>query len=394
MKPRQRVSTWITVSLSISACGNAPLADQTFTVRDSAGVTIVENEGPVLADTAGWQLGPNRRLQIGSRDNPETSFGRIIAARSLSDGRVAVLDQQALQVRIFDQEGRLLASAGGAGDGPGEFQVPFYLDVLPGDTLLVYDVPARRATLFDAEGVFARALPQPTDGSGLLTYLARLDDRSWLMQGGTSPIYLDVGFGLVRGAGWITHLDPEGQPLGRILEFPSGEVFLPPTGGQLTLTMARRHFTGAGPGGIVMGFADHFGYEGYDFDGRLVRIVRRPGEPLPVTEQDREAEREWRRQSAAPFLRENAENLEFPETHPAYDDLRVDPSGHVWMQITRPDTAADFAVWSVFDSGGRWTTDVSILADLDIMEIGEDHILGLATDELDVQYVQWYELTR
>ena len=51
-------------------------------------------------------------------------------------------------------------------------------------------------------------------------------------------------------------------------------------------------------------------------------------------------------------------------------------------------------VWTVFNPEGRVLGFVETPAGLDIYEIGEDYILGLATDELGVEYMQVWALER
>ena len=52
------------------------------------------------------------------------------------------------------------------------------------------------------------------------------------------------------------------------------------------------------------------------------------------------------------------------------------------------------AVWTVFDSEGRIQGLVETPPGLDVFEIGEDYVLGLAEDELGVEHVQMWALGR
>jgi hypothetical protein len=51
-------------------------------------------------------------------------------------------------------------------------------------------------------------------------------------------------------------------------------------------------------------------------------------------------------------------------------------------------------VWDVFDPNGRWITTVTFPKDVQSHDIGEDYILGVWEDELDVEYVRMYALDR
>ena len=69
----------------------------------------------------------------------------------LPGGDVVVLDSQSREVRRFEPSGRLVAKAGGAGEGPGEFAYPEAIDLL-GDSLLLVLDGRGRLTTFDAGG--------------------------------------------------------------------------------------------------------------------------------------------------------------------------------------------------------------------------------------------------
>ncbi len=51
-------------------------------------------------------------------------------------------------------------------------------------------------------------------------------------------------------------------------------------------------------------------------------------------------------------------------------------------------------IWTVFDADGRVQGLVETPPDLEVFEIGEDHILGTTTDELGVERVQLWPLDR
>lgn len=59
--------------------------------------------------------------------DPDYLFGRVVDSRFLADGSIAVLDQQAQFLRVYDSNGVHLYSVGGPGEGPGELDVPVAL---------------------------------------------------------------------------------------------------------------------------------------------------------------------------------------------------------------------------------------------------------------------------
>src|SRR5690606_18561286 len=162
----ERHTTMILSALAataLAACGGAPSsAEWAGTVRDSAGITIVEN--PVVGlwrPGEAWSVVEELRIGVAEGD-PEYQFGNITGIDADSDGRIYVLDQQAQQVRIFDAQGTLLRTVGRGGSGPGEFSpAAGPLFVVRGDTVLVADVMLQRMNRFLAGGDEAGSFPLP-----------------------------------------------------------------------------------------------------------------------------------------------------------------------------------------------------------------------------------------
>ncbi len=140
---------------------------------------------------------------------------------------------------------------------------------------------------------------------------------------------------------------------------------------------------------------------------RLERIVRRPPlDDLIVSEELKDAHREQVRQRyrdmierGLPMSMDGAErelaDLTFPPALPAHGNaLRAEVGGgHLWLQEYRRDPAQPHR-WSVFDPDGAWLGVVETPAGFSLTEFGPDYVLGIGTDELDVQYVELYRLLK
>ena len=88
-------------------------------------------------------------------------------------------------------------------------------------------------------------------------------------------------------------------------------------------------------------------------------------------------------------------NLPFvPEAHLAFDHHHSETirnRGDAENHIIDGDAPSE---WVVFDGSGRMLGSVTTPAGLEVTEIGEDFVLGIWRDELDVQHVQLYELMK
>jgi hypothetical protein len=139
--------------LGIACAEGGSGGDFAGTVSDSAGVQIVENTTDGLwPDEGGWTT--EQLLQIGeAAGDPDYQFGQIVAVGALSDGRLAVLDQQAQRIQVYGADGTWRASIGGPGNGPGEFSPQAAaMFVGRGDTIVVPDMGNQRIALIPPEG--------------------------------------------------------------------------------------------------------------------------------------------------------------------------------------------------------------------------------------------------
>lgn len=77
---------------------------------------------------------------VGEDEAPAAEiFGRIVDVAVIGEGRVAVLDQMASRVELFDLEGRSIGGFGGSGEGPGELDFPIALLVPDSTEIQVLD---------------------------------------------------------------------------------------------------------------------------------------------------------------------------------------------------------------------------------------------------------------
>ena len=114
-------STIATLLLTVATSGTQgpPLS---AAVRDSAGVRIVENTAPRWQKGEGWHLSSKPVLDLGGQEGPEYALFGVVSAFRLEDGRVAIANTGANDIRIFDEHGRHLLTVGGTGSGRGEFK--------------------------------------------------------------------------------------------------------------------------------------------------------------------------------------------------------------------------------------------------------------------------------
>lgn len=145
----------------LASCAGAKRSDTGWTTSVDTlpnGALHVVNTPPSDGGTPQWTLEEELRIGSETADSPDL-FGRLAGLEVLADGRIAVLEAQTQQVRIFGPDGTHLATFGGEGEGPGEFKHPLGMMRDAQDRLWVADVSNARMSIMDATAGFQRSFP-------------------------------------------------------------------------------------------------------------------------------------------------------------------------------------------------------------------------------------------
>jgi hypothetical protein len=126
------------------------------TIEEVNGVTVVKNPKEPIYEKDVLVL--EEELSIGETDGkPEYMFSNIRSIAVDEEERIYVLDWKEAHVKVFDSNGKYLKTIGKKGQGPGEFQSPFFLMITRQNELVVEDI-ARGLSFFSLEGKFVRNL--------------------------------------------------------------------------------------------------------------------------------------------------------------------------------------------------------------------------------------------
>lgn len=380
-------------------CGERSGLSGEVVTRDSAGVRIVEVGDPSAIDLPLWKVSALPIVTIGS-DDPRAGhdlFG-VRGARILEDGRVVIANGGTQELRFFAEDGVHLANAGGKGEGPGEFTGLFWLDALPGDTLLAYDIAQRRLSTFSSTASFltsVRVTPLP-DGSFP-------EPRGMFADG---HLVFVPGFNRVFGQGerrdTVTFLlyDRLGQAQDTLAVLPGREeYFYRASGGAMRseIPFGRDVFVSVGPDAMAIGTNDQYEVSLLDQTGH-VKVMIRATPPLRTVTEDEI--RNWQDQrlarvpeQARALVVQLYEEIPAGSTHPAFSDIQVDDAGYTWIGRSEGNEESP-SIWEVYSPSGTPTARVSTPLHLDILEIGQGYILGRTRDELDREVVHVYRLSR
>ena len=331
----------------------------------------------IWREDLGWRLEEelkigSRELRIGGRDDAvQEVFGDIADFDVDRLGRIYVLERQAQEVRVFDQDGSWIRNIGGPGGGPGEFR---------GVTGIAFDRVGRlwvlnqgniRYSLFDTTGALVKELPRRTGGA--------------------------------RVAGWYGVFDRWGALY--------DVIFFPSTTGRLTFAYALYDTTtglfvdtipGVGfagraplfwgvqlgtPYGWWLGPATEYKLYETTFAGDTLRIIERRYDPIELlrSEADSSAQLEklLRRRTRGPGP------PPAPDYVPVYFDFMEDEDRYLLVVLTSRSGATDTYV-DVFDPNGRYLG--ATIAPYPIERdppplVRHNRMYFVTKDEMDVPYV-------
>ncbi len=426
------------LALSASCQDDQAAAGDTFVVRDSAGIEIVESATPAW-EGDGWRVSGTPSLVIGQMQGDERYlFGEVAGAIMLRDGRIAVLDRQSALIRVYSPDGGHIEDWGGQGQGPGEFTSTHTLFPYRGDSILVSEFVASRLVIFDDRGRFGRSLVPEMRMSFAIEWRGRMQEgdrsvipaesccRLWgaLRTGAFLLSYPQMipneGSGTKRASVTAAVMPGSGGAAESVGVFAGVTYQLGLQGSRSRWQFQPWFNMVPGPDGYFATEGDAYSIDAYDHSGRLRRIIRLAREPRPVTDDVKAAhEAELRARIMAPGALIEADSPEellgmllagpYPSHLPTFFQLLVDPEGNVWAGQRRYGTGdagvddgtvdddsqpSDMNEFFVFGADGRHLGVVELTADLRVFQIGADFILGTVTDDLGVSYVHRYRIEK
>ena len=394
--------------LVLAGCAAEPPAVMVVS-RDSVGIEIVENTAVRSSGLDQWQFSAEPVLEIGTVEgDPNQEFNGVIGAVRLSDGRILVGDRGSRELRFFDEEGNHRLTVGGPGEGPGEFGRLAAIDVLPGDTVVASDWPVGTLTWFDPlggyvdktrlgpfwPGLIGRTM---ADGSLLVDDYERGsygNELEWWAATGQESHFRPTGV-VVRVTRDGSSVDTLGEIVGeewyKIGKLRQGlTIHAAPFARTTQVAWNRDRF--------FVGETGRPEVEVYRLDGALVQIVRWEAEPTPVTGDDHDVFRDevlngLTRPNRRPDYERWLAAVPYPESKPFFRELAADPSGHLWVQPWERGSE-DRNRWLVFAPSGRLTAEVEVPAAHTILDLGTDYAVTVWKDDLDLEYVRIYHVSR
>jgi hypothetical protein len=334
-----------------------------------------------------WTVSPEPLFVAGGDADDEPLF-QINGAVRLDNGYL-IVNASAGEVRLYGDDGRVIRTIGVEGSGPGEFLTPRLAGRTGGDSVVVADDMNRRvAIICDGERVCDEwTLPAAGNPIGIVGNHVLLGevvpdmstdrvsyDRHRFFKAERRGTALDTLFELDSAPRIARRID------GRLISTPV--PFSRP--GSMTLV----------PEGIAVTNGQDASILIVDTTGAAADI-QLPIEVIDVSREQFDAEIDRRlgtmdgarREAFAEFYAD----MPRPEHRTPIQRILADRLGLIWVELEGTGAVQE---WLVVDASGQVLARASTPADLLVTEIGEDYIVGLWRDEMEVEFVHAYRLDR
>ena len=361
-----------------------------------------------------WSLSEEPTVVIGGTDEREAYLlHRIFGATRLGDGRIVVANGSSLELKYYDPEGRHLFDAGGQGEGPGEFRTFGGFTRLPGDSVLVESW--LKLTRFGPDGRHVSTSDYELPPRGRCT---SLEGGQHLLPDGSMLLVISVTVGRghdydclepsePRPPATIARFDPATGLLDTIAVLPDAEIVY---GIESQYAYAKNLVHGIARDRVYLGDTGSDTILAMSFRGDTLAILPVPFEPVPVPADAREKAFEDREWTGGGQTMTERTTFIYPENYPSYARLVAAPADRVWVMsypslkdpvmrwvLVNPQYSlrlAEGALWRVVNGDGLTVAELQTPPGFFLLEVGDDHVLGLHKDELERESVQVYRVIR
>ncbi len=301
-----------------------------------------------------WRIG-------GDEDEEEEIIGFVTDAFVDDQDNSYLLDATMNVIRVYGSDGTFLREIGGAGDGPGEFNIASQFMLMPNQYIgVVQMMPAKIVTL-DREGIPGGHFSLGNGGGGMrMVRRAAASDHSVVI-GMVSPSFQD---GSVVTTHSLAIVDPDGEVKHTIIEAKEEQH-----GGNISIGGSGNEFTNqwsVGRDGSVYVTQHNHDYkiEVFNAEGTAERVICREYDTLKRLAADIAADEEQNAEMAQRFS--GSIELEVPQYERDINTVYPRPDGKLWVSTSRGIRncpAGAIGTFDVYDAEGKFVRQLSIEVD-------------------------------
>lgn len=394
----------VALAALLAACTDSPPAPAAATVRDSAGIRIVEHPAGALAELPEWRVSAEPAVSIGGSPDAADDLNEVVGGYLAPDGAIVYADGAAHEIRLHGSDGTHIRSLGRRGSGPGEFSNITSI-WQRGDSTAVYDMSAKRLSVLAHDGSPPRiAVLRHT---GFLTWVQGSADGRLITRRLDLDALSGVGAATVRVPEHVMVLSADGSATDTILTIPGSAFYLPSESpgweGPASLGLGPESALLVLGDSIVIGTNQSYELAIHDLAGRAVRIIRLAAPARSVEELDIERARQAAWEEFAPRaanmppeivtrFRSFLADQRYAEHFPFYGTLAADHAGNLWVQ-EYPDGAVGER-FTIIGRDGTLVARVTLPDGLHFLAAGDGRVLGVWRDADGVQQLRVHTLTR
>lgn len=351
---------------------------------------------------AGLIIGSSPKLVIDETAGCE--FNRVRGIVVQRDGKLVVANGGNNELCLFSATGSMVRRVGRTGGGPSEYKSIASVHHVPGDSLLVYDGVFARLSILGPDGTFARSvqLAAPIKELGSVTLVTPLNDGSVLIgfsefrRGEPRPEPVTFTQQLFR-------YDLNGKVLNRFGRFVASEHFIykvPREMGGVAYydrAFGKRFGAAATSLGFVAGDGGERVVREYSSTGEIKTIHEISGPVRRVTAGDIAAYRkdalEGLSDDRRAMVTKLVAEMPYPDAYPVFKRIMTDPLGRIWL-LQHPAPAVPSESWLVLDPKTKQSSVVTLRRRFQALTATATSVCGVAKDELDVESVACFSVSR
>jgi hypothetical protein len=362
------IALLLSLSIILVSCGNQK-SEWKGIIEKENGVTVVKNPKEPIHKEDVFIL--EEELSIGNGNKGEEySFFRIgnIAVDDIES--IYVADIASAHIRVFDSDGKYLRTIGRKGQGPGEMQMPSYVQITSNNEVLVQDYMAQRLSFFSVNGKYLRQISTAKTRTPFIPI--KMDSQGNLIVFAASappPV----------GGKELRIYDPNLELLMIIAKEERG------TRGIFDIGKSSLYCDVSPSNNIVWGDSKEYVLQILNQRGDLIKKIIKEYNPIEITAEDKE---KYEKQYAGPVKR--GMRLNFRGHFPAFSEISVDDEERIFVKTyERVECRED-----VFEAEGKYIAKVPIQANLNRDSIWKNNKLyTIEEDEEGYQVVKRYKVS-
>ena len=358
-------------------------AEDKIVIKTENGIPVVYNpKNPVPPAGSPRSLTLQPDLTIGEDDtDPNSMFSRLRSIQIDDRDDIYALDTKEIKVKVFDKNGRFLRSFGKKGQGPGEVDRPYRMELTRDNRLVIADMGNNKLVYLGFDGSFIREVP-----TGKFWALARFrfDSRG--------DMYAETR--TFEETQWTSELKKFGPDLTPLATFASFEEKRPDP--RLVQAFSRVYSLQTRSDDLLVwtiAQGDTYGFTISDGTGRIIKRFNREYDPVKITGamKDKLIREVWGEKGIPPEIK-----FEIPGHLPSLDYFIIDDRDRLYVRTyAYEEKVGDYWLWhDVFDAEGRYIARFSLPEREMVFQAKKDKLYCMVQEsEKGIPLVKRYNMT-